>query len=176
MSQQMTHKEFCCWLEGFFMRGGETPTAEQWQMIGVRLQKVLNPAQVVTSQDVSDAFRDKFFGQRKESQNIPVQRTKLGEMQNNTRTVKFQSPEFYRALDEVINSAKPGLDECSQGEQKKNDEPVKTIGDLARESLNKSVGKDITPQMIMADLDKQVRNMTGIPFHTPQAPFNGEGY
>jgi len=40
----MTHKEFCLWLEGFFMRGGETPTAEQWQMIGVRLQKVLNPA------------------------------------------------------------------------------------------------------------------------------------
>ncbi len=51
MSQQMTHKEFCLWLEGFFMRGGETPTAEQWQMIGVRLQKVLNPAQAVNPKD-----------------------------------------------------------------------------------------------------------------------------
>lgn len=169
----MTHKEFCLWLEGFFMRGGETPTAEQWHEIGKRLQKTMNPAQVVTSQDVSDAFRDKFFGQRKESQNIPVQRTKLGEMQNNTRTVKFQSPEFYRALDEVINSAKPGLDECSQGEQKRNeDTPIKTIADLARESMS----KDITPSAVMKDFERQVRNLTSIPFHTPQEPFKSEGY
>lgn len=41
---QMTHKEFCCWLEGFFMRGGNEPTAEQWHEIGKRLHKTMNPA------------------------------------------------------------------------------------------------------------------------------------
>lgn len=141
MSQQMTHKEFCCWLEGFFMRGGETPTAEQWQMIGVRLQKVLNPAQAVTDQDVSSAFADKVFGPR-------VYEPKA----------KQKKPIGFRKFN---------LDECSQGEQKRNDEPVKSIAYEARESLN----KDITPRMIMDDLDKQVRNLTGVPFHTPQAPF-----
>ena len=35
--QAMTHKEFCLWLEGFFARGGEAPTAEQWSMVGKRL-------------------------------------------------------------------------------------------------------------------------------------------
>lgn len=35
----MTHKEFCLWLEGFFARGGEAPTAEQWSMVGKRLQQ-----------------------------------------------------------------------------------------------------------------------------------------
>lgn len=133
MSQQMTHKEFCCWLEGFFMRGGETPTAEQWQMIGVRLQKVLNPAQAVTDQDVSSAFADKFFGPR------------------------VYGPKS--AEGSAAGVRKLTLDECAQGGRRKNDDPAKTIGDLARESLN-----------------KQVRNMTGIPFHTPQAPFKGEGY
>jgi len=128
----MTHKEFCLWLEGFFMRGGETPTAEQWQMIGVRLQKVLNPAQDVTAQDAI-AFADKFFGPR------------------------VYGPKS--AEGSAAGVRKLTLDECAQGGRRKNDGPAKTIGDLARESL-----------------DKQVRNMTGIPFHTPQAPFKGEGY
>lgn len=140
------HKEFCLWLEGFFMRGGETPTAEQWQMIGVRLQKVLNPAQAMTAQDVSDAFADKFF--------VP----------------RVYGPKD--KLNKPIGFRKFNLDECSQGEQKKNDEPVKTIADLARESMS----KDITPSAVMKDFERQVRNMTSIPFHTPQAPFKSEGY
>ena len=130
----MTHREFCLWLEGFFMRGGETPTAEQWQMIGARLQKILNPEQAVTDQDVSSAFADKFFGPR------------------------AYGPKS--AEGSAAGVRKLTLDECAQGGRRKNDDPAKTIGDLARESLNKQV----------------VRNMTGIPFHTPQAPFKGEGY
>ena len=148
MSQQMTHNEFCCWLEGFFMRGGETPTAEQWQMIGVRLQKVLNPEQAVTDQDVSSAFADKVFGPRVYGQKA-----------------KQKKPIGFRKFN---------LDECSQGEQKRNeDTPIKTIADLARESLI----NDITPAMVMADLPRQVESaqkMIGVPFHTPQEPFKGE--
>lgn len=150
MSQQMNHKEFCCWLEGFFMRGGETPTAEQWQMIGVRLQKVLNPAQAVTDQDVSSAFADKVFGPRV-----------YGPKAKQKKPIRFR---------------KFNLDECSQGEQKRNeDTPIKTIADLARESLI----NDITPAMVMADLPRQVESvqkMIGVPFHTPQEPFKSEGY
>ena len=147
MSQQMTHKEFCCWLEGFFMRGGETPTAEQWQMIGVRLQKVLNPAQAVADQDVSSAFADKFFGPRV-----------YGPKAKQKKPIGFR---------------KFNLDECSQGEQKRNeDTPIKTIADLARESMS----KDITPSAVMKDFERQVRNLTSIPFHTPQEPFKSEGY
>lgn len=146
----MTHKEFCLWLEGFFMRGGETPTAEQWQMIGVRLQKVLNPAQAATAQDVSDAFADKFFGPRV-----------YGPKNSEGKKAGF---------------LKFSLDECSQGEQKRNeDTPIKTIADLARESLI----NDITPAMVMADLPRQVESvqkMIGVPFHTPQEPFKSEGY
>lgn len=147
MSQQMTHKEFCCWLEGFFMRGGETPTAEQWQMIGVRLQKVLNPAQAVTDQDVSSAFADKVFGPRV-----------YGPKAKQKKPIGFR---------------KFNLDECSQGEQKRNeDTPIKTIAYLARESMS----KDITPSAVMKDFERQVRNLTSIPFHTPQEPFKSEGY
>lgn len=144
------HKEFCLWLEGFFMRGGETPTAEQWQMIGVRLQKALNPAQAVTDQDVSSAFADKVFGPR------------------------VYGPKD--TLNKPFGSRRLHLDECSQGEQKRNeDTPIKTIADLARESLI----NDITPAMVMADLPRQVESvqkMIGVPFHTPQAPFKSEGY
>lgn len=155
----MTHKEFCLWLEGFFMRGGETPTAEQWQMIGVRLQKVLNPEQhVQAAGEITMSIADYM---NKYGQNVPVPRPKLGEMQRDTRTVGFR---------------KPNLDECSQGEQKRNeDTPIKTIADLARESMS----KDITPAMVMADLPRQVESvqkMIGVPFHTPQEPFKSEGY
>lgn len=143
----MTHKEFCLWLEGFFMRGGETPTAEQWQMIGVRLQKVLNPAQAVADQDVSSAFADKVFGP-----------SVYGPKAKQKKPIGFR---------------KFNLDECSQGEQKRNeDTPIKTIADLARESMS----KDITPSAVMKDFERQVRNLTSIPFHTPQEPFKSEGY
>lgn len=158
MSQQMTHKEFCCWLEGFFMRGGETPTAEQWQMIGVRLQKVLNP--VVTVGGVRDVTSKIADYMEKCGQQVPVPHQKPVEMPRDTRTVGFR---------------KFNLDECSQGEQKRNeDTPIKTIADLARESLI----NDITPAMVMADLPRQVESvqkMIGVPFHTPQEPFKGEG-
>lgn len=141
------HKEFCLWLEGFFMRGGETPTAEQWQMIGVRLQKALNPAQAVTDHDVSSAFADKFFGP-----------SVYGPKGKQKKPIGFR---------------KFNLDECSQGEQKRNeDTPIKTIADLARESLI----NDITPPAVMKDFERQVRNLTSIPFHTPQEPFKSEGY
>jgi len=147
MSQQMTHKEFCLWLEGFFMRGGETPTAEQWQMIGVRLQKVLNPVQAVADQDVSSAFADKVFGP-----------SVYGPKTKQKKPIGFR---------------KFNLDECSQGEQKRNeDTPIKTIADLVPESMS----KDITPSAVMKDFERQVRNLTSIPFHTPQEPFKSEGY
>lgn len=143
----MTHKEFCLWLEGFFMRGGETPTAEQWQMIGARLQKTMNPAQTVVDHDVSSAFADKVFGPR------------------------VYGPKAKQK--EPIGFRKFNLDECSQGEQKRNeDTPIKTIADLARESMS----KDITPSAVMKDFERQVRNLTSIPFHTPQEPFKSEGY
>lgn len=50
------HKEFCLWLEGFFARGGETPTAEQWSMVGKRLQQTMNPA--VTMPKASKGIMD----------------------------------------------------------------------------------------------------------------------
>lgn len=44
----MSHKEFCLWLEGFFARGGEAPTAEQWSMIGKLLQMANTPVRHFT--------------------------------------------------------------------------------------------------------------------------------
>lgn len=156
MSQQMTHKEFCCWLEGFFMRGGREVTVTQWNEIGKRLHKTMNPVVAVGGvRDVTSTIADHM---EKHGQNVPVPRPKLGEMQRDTRTVGFR---------------KFNLDECSQGEQKRNeDTPIKTIADLARESMS----KDITPSAVMKDFERQVRNLTSIPFHTPQEPFKSEGY
>lgn len=154
------HKEFCLWLEGFFMRGGETPTAEQWHAIGKRLQKVMNPEQSIQAgREITMSIEDYInkYGQQ-DSVKPPLTSEKLGEMQRETRTVGFR---------------KPNLDECSQGEQKRNeDTPIKTIADLARESMS----KDITPSAVMKDFERQVRNLTSIPFHTPQEPFKSEGY
>lgn len=145
----MTHKEFCFWLEGFFMRGGAEPTADQWHEIGKRLHQTMNPVEV--SSVAADVTR--------ESLNIMSQH--------------FDPPTMR-------------LDECAQGEIKKGEAPIKTIADLACESLS----SDITPSMVMKELAKEVKTITEIaegqtgktvrfskpPFFTPQAPFKGEGY
>lgn len=55
----MTHKEFCCWLEGFFMRGGQRPTDDHWHEIGKRLQKTMNPEAVDGPSPTSEGGKDR---------------------------------------------------------------------------------------------------------------------
>ena len=113
MSQQMTHKEFCCWLEGFFMRGGAEPTADQWHEIGKRLHKTMNPLREVRVGGIQD-----------------ITCTVADYLERYGQTVPVPGP-----MKQDSGNAIKRRDECEQGEIKKDSAPVMTIADMARDAL-----------------------------------------
>lgn len=156
---QMTHKEFCCWLEGFFMRGGAEPTADQWHEIGKRLHKTMNPLREVRVGGIQD-----------------ITCTVADYLERYGKTVPVPGP-----MKQDSGNAIKRRDECEQGERKKDSQPVKTIADMAREAMDPFKILKAGERMDFGEFGRLkshgVEGMARyVPPFTPQAPFKGEGY
>lgn len=144
----MTHEQFCFWLEGFFMRGGNPVTVKQWVEIGERLHKSLNPAVSVDAgkpERGDPSVWDKFAASGNSQQQ---------------GTIKFSRPERFSRIEkertiEDYSRTVPLSHEDLFGEpEDQNSQNPRTMNDIA----------DLRPG-----------NIQYVPPFTPQAPFNGEG-